>query len=307
MSLRKSPVEKDFANLLTVAFIITCMDIKALQITSTKVVPMELNASTLDEMTAQLPQGFYTTFSTFLHGTHVLGLKSHLQRLYTPAKDLGLHPPVSEIELRAQIAELVKENLPHESRVRLILTKDSGKLFIGLQSFEPLPESVYTNGVKVITAETTRQDPRIKDTGFISASAAQRKLLGRDVFEVLLTKEGKILEGMTSNFYIIKHTANTERSSSASLVTAQRGILLGVTRKAVLRIARGQGMFIEYRLPKLRETFEEAFLTSSSRGVVPIISIDNILVGQGRVGKWTKMLSKAYQAYVGERSEKFIE
>jgi hypothetical protein len=91
------------------------------------------------------------------------------------------------------------------------------------------------------------------------------------------------------------------------LITAQDGILLGVTRHAVLRLARGQGMSIEYRAPKVNEKFDEAFLTSSSRGVVPIVSIDNKPVGQGRVGKWTQMLSKAYQAYVEERSEKIIE
>jgi branched-chain amino acid aminotransferase len=91
------------------------------------------------------------------------------------------------------------------------------------------------------------------------------------------------------------------------LITAQDGILLGVTRHAILRLARGQGMSIDYRAPKVNEKFDEAFLTSSSRGVVPIVSIDNKSVGQGRVGKWTQMLSEAYQAYVEERSEKIIE
>ena len=91
---------------------------------------------------------------------------------------------------------------------------------------------------------------------------------------------------------------------SHALSTAQRGILLGVTRRAVLRLARGEGMSIEYRSPHVDEKFSEAFLTSSSRGVVPIVSIDGEPVGQGRVGEWTKMLSKAYQAYVKERSEK---
>ena len=99
---------------------------------------------------------------------------------------------------------------------------------------------------------------------------------------------------MTSNFYVIK---------GKTLVTAQRGILLGVTRRVILRLARGQGMSIEFRAPNIHEKFDEAFLTSSSRGVVPIISIDNKPVGQGRVGKWTKMLSLAYQDYVEERSE----
>jgi branched-chain amino acid aminotransferase len=205
--------------------------------------------------------------------------------------------PLEKTALRSQIAEIVQVNLPHESRVRLLFTKH-GRLYIAMQPFEGLPESVYTNGVKVITSEAARHDPRIKDTGFISASTAQRSLLGKDVFEILLVQHGKILEGMTSNFYAVK---------GRTLITAQRGILLGVTRKAVLRLARGQGMSIEYRPPKVTERFDEAFLTSSSRGVVPIVSLDQKAIGQGSVGKWTKILSQAYQAYVKERSEKIIE
>ncbi len=102
---------------------------------------------------------------------------------------------------------------------------------------------------------------------------------------------------MTSNFYAF---------NGKTLVTAQKGILLGVTRRAVLRLARGQGMSIEYRSPHVDEKFNEAFLTSSSRGVVPIVKIDDKPVGQGRVGAWTKTLSLAYQAYVIERSEAIV-
>jgi branched-chain amino acid aminotransferase len=270
------------------------MEIKAFRITPYKNIPLDVNASSLDGMTAQLPQGFYTTFSTRAHGTKVLGLKAHLERLYVPAKVLKLHPPVGEKELRKRIAQLIRENLPGESRVRLILTKDRGELFIGLQPFEPLGKSIYIHGVKVITTKTSRHDPRIKDTGFISSSAEQRRLLNKVVFEILLTKNEKILEGMTSNFYAIK---------GRTIITASRGILLGVTRKALLRIARGQGMSIEYRAPRVNEKIDEAFLTSSSRGVIPIVTIDNKSVGQGTVGKWTKKLSKAYQDHVLERSE----
>jgi branched-subunit amino acid aminotransferase/4-amino-4-deoxychorismate lyase len=62
-------------------------------------------------------------------------------------------------------------------------------------------------------------------------------------------------------------------------------------------------MEIEYRPPRLEENFAEAFITSSSRGVVPVVSIDGGRVGEGRPGAWTKRLSLAYQAYVEERSE----
>ena len=272
------------------------MSILAFQITETENIPFQTQAATLDEMTRELPQGFYTTFGTLSNGTKVLGLRTHLGRLYLPAMELGLIPSVDQPILRTRVADLAKMNLPNESRIRLILTKNNGMIYIAIQPFEPLSKQLYENGVKVITAELARTTPRVKDTGFISSSIEQRKQVGNVVFEVLLTKNGKILEGMTSNFYAIK---------GKTLVTAQRGILLGVTRRVILRLARGQGMSIRvaYRAPSVNEKLNEAFLTSSSRGVVPIVSINNKSVGQGRVGKWTKMLSKAYQAYVEERSE----
>lgn len=274
------------------------MKIVAYKITKTKNIPFQTQASTLDEMTRELPQGFYTTFSTLANGTKVLGLRMHLQRLYAPAKETGLNPSVDELTLRARIAEFAKSNLPKESRIRLILSKQDGIVHAGIQTFEPLPEEIYKKGVRVITSELARQSPRVKDTGFISSSIAQRKQISRNIFEILLTKNGEILEGMTSNFYAIKEN---------TLVTAKRGILLGVTRRVILRLARGQGMSIEYRAPGMSEIFDEAFLTSSSRGVVPIVSIDSKSVGRGRVGRWTEMLSKVYQAYVMERSERFVK
>lgn len=256
--------------------------------------PIQTQVKTLDEMTQNLPQGFYTTFSTLFNGTRVLGLHTHLQRLYGPALEQGLSPSVDEPTLRIRIADLVKINLPKESRVRLILTKNDGAIHLGLQPFVPIAKQVYENGVAVVTTELARESPRVKDTGFISSSADQRRQMGRDVFEILLTKHGEILEGMTSNFYAVQGN---------KLITAQNGILLGVTRHVILRLAREQGMSIEYHAPKMNENYDEAFLTSSSRGVVPIVLIDNKPVGQGRVGQWAEMLSKAYQAHVKERSE----
>src|SRR5688572_27881263 len=136
------------------------MRIKTFQITSSKTIPLDIHASSLDGMTSQLPHGFYTTFSTLSHGTRVLGLTTHLQRLYQPASVLKIHAPVREQELRKRISILAKENLPGESRIRLILTKDKGQLFIGIQPFEPLSESIYVHGVEVITTNISRHDPR---------------------------------------------------------------------------------------------------------------------------------------------------
>src|SRR5258706_1109846 len=97
------------------------MSIKAFRVAQAGNLPFDSNASTLDEMTRELPEGFYTTFSTLANGTKVLALHSHLQRLYVPARGIGLHPSVDETELRARIARPVKDNLPKQSRVSLIL------------------------------------------------------------------------------------------------------------------------------------------------------------------------------------------
>jgi branched-chain amino acid aminotransferase len=270
------------------------MSIRAYQIIQKKTHPIETKAASLDEFTRMLPEGFYTTFSTLSGGKKVLGLRTHLQRLYKPAKNQHITPSVDEPRLRKCIAEFAMSNLPDESRIRVVLTKDVGMVYLSIQPFEPLPRSIYEFGVHVITADMARQSPRIKDTGFIFSSEDERKLVGRDVFEILLVQDKNILEGMTSNFYAVMGNR---------LITARNGILLGVTRRVVLRLARGRGMSIEYRPLKINETMDESFLTSSSRGVVPIVSIDNNAVGQGRVGKWTKTLSKEYQNYVDEKAE----
>lgn len=273
------------------------MTTQGFHLTPSRMTAMNVSASTLDGLTASLSDGFYTTFSTLSGGTRVLGLTAHLKRLYEPAQNLGLHPSVDSKKLRQYLAELTRQSLPNESRLRLIMTKDTGDIYVGVQPFVSIPDAVYREGVHVITREMARHDPRIKGTDFIAQSTEQRKLLNDDVYEILLVRNREILEGMTSNFYAI---------SGKTLVTAQKGILLGVTRRAVLRLARGQGMSIEYRSPGVDENFNEAFLTSSSRGVVPIVKINGKPVGQGRVEAWTKTLSLAYQAYVIERSEAIV-
>jgi branched-chain amino acid aminotransferase len=280
--------------------IIPAMTIKCYQLKADGTVPLGISASTLDEMTQALPPGFYTTFTTLAAGTRVLGLKFHLQRLYIPAREFGVRPALDETALRQQVAEITKENLPKESRLRLILTRERGDVYSGVEPFVPLPRAVYENGVRVITTDLARRNPRIKDTRFIAQSLVQRQMLSKDVFEVLLAKNGKILEGMTSNFYALRKSSLT----GVTLITARYGILPGITRRIALRLARGQGIHIEYRAPRVDEDFEEAFLTSSSRGIVPVVQIDDVTVGQGRVGELTKQLSAAYEAYVLEKAER---
>ena len=257
---------------------------------------LALTARNLDEVSHQLPQGLYTTFRTYSNGTRVLGLQAHLDRLYQPAAVQEITPAVSEVELRRFLAETCRRT-GGESRLRLTLgvSDPPGAVFVTIQPFTPLSAETYQRGVHVVSAETARKSPRLKSTAFIESSADLRKLVRDDVFEVLLCRNGSVLEGMTSNFYVIQ---------AGALITSRSGILLGVTRRTLIRLARKAGLEVEYRAPDLDEPFSEAFLTSSSRGIVPIVAIDEKSVGNGVPGVWTKTLMSAYDAYVEKYSQK---
>lgn len=251
--------------------------------------PKELhfpNASSLDAVTRQLPEGYYTTFRTYDSCTRVIGLKAHFSRL--PHADASL--------LRRSLRLLLEPYRPGEARVRLMETKD-GKCYISIEPLKLPPPEVYEKGVRVETAALQRTNPREKSTAFIGASEAERKKIAqRGIFEALLVRNGRILEGMTSNFFYVQ---------DGVLHTARRGILLGVTRTMVIRAARKMGVEVRYKPLKVDQlpAVDEAFITSSSRGIVAVVQIDDVTVGEGRVGTLTKQLSAAYEAYVRKKAE----
>jgi branched-chain amino acid aminotransferase len=269
--------------------------IQAWQITKTQNIKLELKAFSLDEVTRQLPDpdGYYSTFRTFEGCRRVLGLAAHLQRLYGPVPA----PDVSEFWLRGQLFTLLEPYRPDEARVRVMMTKQ-GRVYVAIEPLSPLPRQVYETGVRVETTEIQRESPQLKSTAFIAKSDSERKhIVQAGIFEALLVKDGSILEGMTSNFFYTKDNI---------LYTAQDDILPGITRKTVIDIARGRGVVVRYETLKRDQlaAVDEAFITSSSRGIVPVIEIDKVTVGQGRPGPITKELLTAYDLYVTEKAEK---
>ena len=263
------------------------------QITPRQNIKLDLkDASSLDVLTRQLPDGYYSTFRTYDECMRVLGLKAHLRRIYDPVTS----PDVSASFLRRQLTPLLEYFLPNEARVRLIMTKQ-GRVYVAAEPLKPLLADVYENGVRVETIQIHRDSPHLKSTAFIGASASERRHIAQEgIFEALLVKSGKILEGMTSNFFYVKDNI---------LYTAQRGILPGVTRRTVIHLARGRGVDVKYQPLKLDQLSDvhEAFITSSSRGVVPVRQIDEGTIGQGSPGQITRMLRSDYDDYVLKHAE----
>lgn len=265
-------------------------------ITPTENIKLDMEASSLDHVTRQLPDGYYSTFRTFDGCRRVLGLTAHLRRLYEPVTA----PEVDESGLRRQLPALLEPYRPEEARVRVVMT-NQGQVYVAIELLKPLPREIYEMGVSAVTTELQRQSPRLKSTTFIGQSDSERKhIVQEGIFEALLVKDGKILEGMTSNFFYIGEVADLPYVG-----TALDDILLGVTRNTVINIAHNMGLEVKYQPLKLNQLSDanEAFLTSSSRGVVPIIRINDVTVGQGSPGTITKQLSAAYEAYVMENAE----
>ena len=255
--------------------------------------------TSLDAVSRHLPDGYYSTFRTYNSCTRVIGLSAHLKRL----------PGLNGSSLREPLIRLLAPFHATEARARITQTYE-GQIYISIEPLQRLPAWVYEKGGRVVTTSVCRDDPRIKSTAFISQSERERKHIAKEgVFEALLVKNGRIFEGMTSNFfYIIRPEwceARPQGAQKGILYTAQRDILLGVTRRAVIRAAQGSGVQVRYKGCKLNQlpALSEAFITSSSRGIVPVVQIDDVRVGQGKVGAVTRQLIRAYEAYVTQKAE----
>jgi len=244
------------------------------------------SATSLDLITQQLGNGYYSTFRTYGGGQRVMGLARHLDRL----------PGVDTLLFRRTLNQLSRHFIPEEVRVRIVLTF-SNELYVSIEPLILPPKKYYSNGIKTKTTSIQRHDPRVKGTSFIRESRDERaKLVSQGIYELLLTKNDRILEGMTSNFYYVMR---------GTLHTAKRNILFGVTRNTVLYLAKRVKIPVRYTSLSTSQigTINEAFITSSSRGVLPIVKINESKVGRGKPGPLTRRLMKDYNTYVESKSE----
>lgn len=268
--------------------------ILAYKITRSGIEELNPDLTDFDSMTTSLPTGLYTTFRTYAERTRVIGLRAHLERLYLPAKAQGIAPAVRKQDaLREVLFDLLQGLNAAEARVRLIMdtSVEPGIMYVLIQPMQALPAEIYSKGVHLEISKTSREKPALKQTAFISESAFDRTRVGGDIFEILLTNRGRILEGMTSNFFYVR---------DGMLCTAGRGVLIGVTRQTVIAIAKQEEINVCLKALALIELplIEEAFITSSSRGVVPVVQIGEQQIGNGQVGVMTRKLMNLYETEV---------
>jgi branched-chain amino acid aminotransferase len=272
------------------------------KITRSEIDPLSFDLPDFDAITTVLPAGLYTTFRTYDGRKKVIGMRSHLERLYLPAKSQGIVPTVRrQDDFRHILADLLLRVDAAEARVRLIMdtTLEPGTLYVLLAPLQLPPDEVYENGVHLEISRASREKPSLKRTSFIQESALERKRIGPGTFEILLTSKGRILEGMTSNFFYVR---------DGTLCTAGRGVLIGVTRQTVISLAKREGIDLCIRAIRVNElsSISEAFITSSSRGIVPVVGIEAQQVGDGKVGPVTTRLMHLYNEEVLSLAEEIV-
>ena len=273
------------------------MSFTARRLTPQGLAPVAYRASSLADATQHEPDGIYTTAST-QERFQVLKLSQHLARLYDSAEREGIAFTLPVERIREGLRQLIEEAGYENTRFRITVPyTNPNEPILSAEPFAGHPAALYEKGIRVVTAKNSaRHNPGAKDTAWMRDRRHIESQLPDEVYTaILLDGDGNLLEGTSSNFYAVL---------GGKLHTAQEGVLAGIAQQIVLEVAPRV-------LPVVREPvniadlphLQEAFITSSSRGVMPVVQIDQQVLGDGTPGKHTQDIQQAYLAWMLENAE----
>jgi branched-chain amino acid aminotransferase len=244
---------------------------------------------TMNEVSHRLPGGGYTTFRTFGQNK-VMRMEDHFRRLEETAELAGAPARLDREQVRAGLRQALSESGYEQARVRIIvdLEVETGMVYLLVEPLRIPSGEDYQQGVAAVTRTMQRQNPKAKLTQFIEISSVVRKETPPGINEVLMVdKDGLVLEGLSSNFFGVK---------GGAVYTAEEGVLAGITRSLVLEEAAAQGIPVLFQGVRASELdrLDEAFITSASRAVLPVVQVNGQAVGSGKPGKITERLLKGY-------------
>lgn len=244
------------------------------------------------------------------HGK-VFRLDEHLRRLWDSAQAIALTIPMTREALAKAINETLQVNNIRDGYIRLVVTRGAGSLgldpnktsdpqVIIIADFISLyPEKYYQEGLAIVTASTVRTNsaslsPRIKSLNYLNNIMAKLEGMQAGCVEALmLNHKGEIAECTADNIFLVRDGILWTPSKDS-------GILEGITRQAVLDLAREAG-YITHEVPLTRHDVyiaEECFLTGTAAEVVPIVSVDSRKIGSGKPGPVTNDLRERFHALV---------
>ena len=275
-----------------------------------------INGKILDRKDALIPindlgmlRG-YGVFDFFrvLEGKPVF-LADHIERLFHSMDVLDLELDFERHHVKDMVLKLVEKNGVQEAGFRIVVTggfaedgytpDDQPNLFMMMHHLPPYDPEVYEKGAKLISTPYQRDVPSVKTIIYVQSIHFAKKMRAENAIEVLYHWKGHMTECSRSNIFFVDHNRN--------IVTPAFGMLKGITRLNTIKIAERLGMNVIMRKIEMDEIdgMEEAFITSSTKGVMPIVQIDDAIIGNGVPGETTELLmeefSKEVNTYLAER------
>jgi branched-chain amino acid aminotransferase len=238
--------------------------------------------------------------------------KEHIERLYDSARAIWLEIPMSREQMMRAVEETVKANDKPNGYIRLIVTRGPGTLGLDPRKCEPqiiiivddislYPQELYENGLEIITAATIRNhpaalNPRIKSLNYLNNILAKIEAIRGGCLEaIMLNHKGEVAECTGDNVFVYKH-------GELRTTPPDAGILEGVTRNAVMDMARKAGIPVREMTMTRHDIFtaDELFLTGTAAEIIPVVKCDGRLVGTGKPGPMTKRLREMFKEMVKE-------
>ncbi len=233
---------------------------------------------------------------------------AHRERLMRSLSEIRLVPSVPIAEIETIQDELVKRNAITEGRVYMQVTrgpaerdfafpKDPAPTLIMFARNAPLFDTPAVNqGIKVVSKAENRWARRdIKTVMLLPGSLAKQEAIDGGFDDVWFVENGEVTEGSANNAYIVKDRTIYTRPLS-------NDILAGCTRRALLRLTQSHNVAVVERAFTLAQAHaaDEAFLTSASATVTPVVQIDSVTLGDGTPGELTKQLQLLFREFAEE-------
>ena len=227
---------------------------------------------------------------------------AHIERLDRSLNELKMAWPCTKPELRKMHEGLVARNKLKEGIIYMQVTrgvadrmfnfpKDIKSSLVAFPQVMSLVDNPNARtGVKVVTTPDIRWLRRdIKSVMLLAPVLGKQEAYEKGASEAWMVEEGKVTEGTSSNAYIVKNNTIITRPLS-------NRILAGCTRRALFRLAKEHGVIIEERLFTPEEAYgaDEAFLSSASQFVMPIVEIDGHRIGGGQPGPVVRKLREIF-------------
>lgn len=228
-------------------------------------------------------------------------LEDHLDRFYQSASQMHLPVALNRSGLKALIYELIKKNNIGNSGIRITLTGGyspdgyalSEPNLILTQQALTLSTEINHQGISLISHSHLRQMPHVKTIDYLMAIWLQPLIKQYNAQDVLYFHEGMAKECPRANFFIINR--------DKELITSGVNVLKGVIRKQVLDLCKN---WISHREAEISMddilNAEEAFITSSTKNILPVTKIDGHKIGKGTAGEISTGISKKLQALIAD-------